>query len=140
MQHIASWVKLLGIEHRSQVSGMKAGYVKAICLTSGWFFLEGLFVSQIEIGDIPTQVMMMYKIMGLNSVMSAFAMSALTLDGVKLGDGQTAIESLLLCQMRSNALQICANHISFVFCYNVVQGFSRLLLLTYSHVSKELNH
>eukprot|EP00435_Cladocopium_sp_Y103_P030715 s100_g7.t1 len=39
-------------------------------------------------------VMMMYKIMGLNSVMSAFAMSALTLDGVKLGDGQTAIESL----------------------------------------------
>jgi len=44
-------------------------------------------------------VMMMYKIMGLNSVMSAFAMSALTLDGVKLGDGQTAIESLftLMC-------------------------------------------
>jgi len=39
-------------------------------------------------------VMMMYKIMGLNSVMSAFAMSALTLDGVKLGDGQTAVESL----------------------------------------------
>lgn len=39
-------------------------------------------------------VLMMYKIMGLNSVMSAFAMSALTLDGVKLGDGQTAIESL----------------------------------------------
>lgn len=37
---------------------------------------------------------MMYKIMGLNSVMSAFAMSALTLDGVKLGDGQTAVESL----------------------------------------------
>merc|ERR1719162_2439919 len=39
-------------------------------------------------------VLMMYKIMGLNSVMSAFAMSALTLDGVKLGDGQTAVESL----------------------------------------------
>merc|ERR1712100_827292 len=39
-------------------------------------------------------VLMMYKIMGLNSVMSAFAMSVLTLDGVKLGDGQTAAESL----------------------------------------------
>mmetsp|Transcript_126796 Transcript_126796/g.370660 ORF Transcript_126796/g.370660 Transcript_126796/m.370660 type:complete len:1214 (-) Transcript_126796:94-3735(-) len=39
-------------------------------------------------------VLMMYKIMGLNSVMSAFAMSVLTLDGVKLGDGQTAMESL----------------------------------------------
>ena len=39
-------------------------------------------------------VLMMYKIMGLNSVLSAFAMSALTLDGVKLGDGQTAVESL----------------------------------------------
>eukprot|EP00931_Biecheleriopsis_adriatica_P091150 TRINITY_DN6504_c0_g2_i1.p1 TRINITY_DN6504_c0_g2~~TRINITY_DN6504_c0_g2_i1.p1 ORF type:complete len:1208 (+),score=273.18 TRINITY_DN6504_c0_g2_i1:55-3678(+) len=39
-------------------------------------------------------VLMMYKIMGLNSIMSAFAMSALTLDGVKLGDSQTAIESL----------------------------------------------
>eukprot|EP00401_Gymnodinium_catenatum_P001329 CAMPEP_0117554754 /NCGR_PEP_ID=MMETSP0784-20121206/50919_1 /TAXON_ID=39447 /ORGANISM="" /LENGTH=1002 /DNA_ID=CAMNT_0005351933 /DNA_START=110 /DNA_END=3117 /DNA_ORIENTATION=+ len=38
-------------------------------------------------------VLMMYKIMGLNSIMSAFAMSALTLDGVKLGDGQTAVES-----------------------------------------------
>eukprot|EP00439_Symbiodinium_sp_Y106_P008883 s4423_g1.t1 len=33
-------------------------------------------------------------IMGLNSILSAFAMSALTLDGVKLGDGQTAMESL----------------------------------------------
>jgi len=40
-------------------------------------------------------VLMMYKIMGLNSVMNAFAMSVLTLDGVKLGDGQTAVESLL---------------------------------------------
>merc|ERR1719171_1905384 len=39
-------------------------------------------------------VLMMYKIMGLNSIMSAFAMSVLTLDGVKLGDGQTAAESL----------------------------------------------
>merc|ERR1712048_881127 len=39
-------------------------------------------------------VLMMYKIMGLNSIMSAFAMSVLTLDGVKLGDGQTAMESL----------------------------------------------
>ncbi|CAE7519104.1 PDR2 [Symbiodinium sp. CCMP2592] len=39
-------------------------------------------------------VLMMYKIMGLNSILSAFAMSALTLDGVKLGDGQTAMESL----------------------------------------------
>jgi len=39
-------------------------------------------------------VIMMYKIMGLNSVVSAFAMSVLTLDGVKLGDGQTAMESL----------------------------------------------
>jgi len=39
-------------------------------------------------------VLMMYKIMGLNSMMSAFAMSVLTLDGVKLGDGQTAVESL----------------------------------------------
>lgn len=39
-------------------------------------------------------VLMMYKIMGLNSVMSAFAMSVLTLDGVKLGDGQAAAESL----------------------------------------------
>jgi len=39
-------------------------------------------------------VLMMYKIMGLNSIMSAFAMSVLTLDGVKLGDGQTAVESV----------------------------------------------
>jgi len=41
-------------------------------------------------------VLMMYKIMGLNSIMSAFAMSALTLDGVKLGDGQTAVESVFV--------------------------------------------
>eukprot|EP00928_Gymnodinium_smaydae_P022642 TRINITY_DN18954_c0_g1_i3.p1 TRINITY_DN18954_c0_g1~~TRINITY_DN18954_c0_g1_i3.p1 ORF type:complete len:1034 (+),score=247.42 TRINITY_DN18954_c0_g1_i3:655-3756(+) len=41
-------------------------------------------------------VLMMYKIMGLNSVLSAFAMSALTLDGVKFGDGQTAIESIFI--------------------------------------------
>eukprot|EP00927_Polykrikos_kofoidii_P045766 TRINITY_DN39872_c0_g1_i1.p1 TRINITY_DN39872_c0_g1~~TRINITY_DN39872_c0_g1_i1.p1 ORF type:complete len:1276 (+),score=203.55 TRINITY_DN39872_c0_g1_i1:410-3829(+) len=41
-------------------------------------------------------VLMMYKIMGINSVLSAFAMSALTLDGVKLGDGQTAVESLFI--------------------------------------------
>lgn len=41
-------------------------------------------------------VLMMYKIMGLNSVMSAFAMSCLTLDGVKLGDGQTAAESIFV--------------------------------------------
>jgi len=40
-------------------------------------------------------VLMMYKIMGLNSIVTAFAFSALTLDGVKLGDGQTAAESLL---------------------------------------------
>merc|ERR1712151_507728 len=36
----------------------------------------------------------MYKIMGLNSVMSAFCMSVLTLDGVKIGDGQQAVETL----------------------------------------------
>jgi cation-transporting ATPase 13A1 len=41
-------------------------------------------------------VLMMYRIMGLNSVLSAFAMSALTLDGVKLGDGQTTVESLFI--------------------------------------------
>lgn len=41
-------------------------------------------------------VMMMHKIMGINSVLSAFAMSVLTLDGVKLGDGQTAVESLFI--------------------------------------------
>merc|ERR1719316_2342010 len=41
-------------------------------------------------------VLMMYKIMGINSVLSAFAMSVLTLDGVKLGDGQTAVESLFI--------------------------------------------
>jgi len=38
--------------------------------------------------------LMMHKIMGLNSVLSAFAMSVLTLDGVKFGDGQTAVESI----------------------------------------------
>lgn len=41
-------------------------------------------------------VMQMYKIMALNSLISAFAMSILTLDGVKLGDGQTALESILI--------------------------------------------
>jgi len=41
-------------------------------------------------------VIMMYKILGLNSVLSAFAMSVLTLDGVKLGDGQTTAESLFV--------------------------------------------
>merc|ERR1719276_259171 len=41
-------------------------------------------------------VLMMYKIMGLNSVLSAFAMSVLTLDGVKLGDSQTTAESLFV--------------------------------------------
>lgn len=39
-------------------------------------------------------VLMMYKIMGINSMMSAFAMSVLTLDGVKLGDTQTTLESV----------------------------------------------
>lgn len=41
-------------------------------------------------------VLMMYKIMGLNSVLSAFAMSTLTLDGVKFGDGQATIESIYI--------------------------------------------
>mmetsp|Transcript_53184 Transcript_53184/g.121531 ORF Transcript_53184/g.121531 Transcript_53184/m.121531 type:complete len:591 (-) Transcript_53184:302-2074(-) len=41
-------------------------------------------------------VIMMYKIMALNSLASAFAMSVLSLDGVKLGDGQTAIESVFI--------------------------------------------
>jgi len=40
-------------------------------------------------------VLMMHKVMGLNSVISAFAMSVLTLDGVKLGDLQTSLESIL---------------------------------------------
>jgi len=41
-------------------------------------------------------VLMMYKIMGLNSVMSALAFSVLTLDGVKLGDLQSTIESIII--------------------------------------------
>mmetsp|Transcript_25186 Transcript_25186/g.64426 ORF Transcript_25186/g.64426 Transcript_25186/m.64426 type:complete len:951 (-) Transcript_25186:75-2927(-) len=41
-------------------------------------------------------VIMMYKIMALNSLASAFAMSVLSLDGVKLGDGQTAMESVFI--------------------------------------------
>jgi len=41
-------------------------------------------------------VMMMYKIMALNSLMSALSMSVLACDGVKLGDGQTAIESVAI--------------------------------------------
>lgn len=40
-------------------------------------------------------VVMMYKLMSLNSVITAFALSVLTLDGVKLGDLQTTLENLL---------------------------------------------
>ncbi|PFH36293.1 hypothetical protein BESB_044850 [Besnoitia besnoiti] len=40
-------------------------------------------------------VVMMYKLMALNSVITAFALSVLTLDGVKLGDFQTSVENVL---------------------------------------------
>lgn len=39
-------------------------------------------------------VVMMYKLMALNSLVTAFALSVLTLDGVKLGDVQTSVEGL----------------------------------------------
>ena len=39
-------------------------------------------------------VMQMYKIMAITSLVSAFSMSVLTLDGVKLGDTQAAAETL----------------------------------------------
>jgi len=81
-------------------------------------------------------VMMMYKIMGLNSVMSAFAMSALTLDGVKLGDGQTAIESLFtsmcffLVSRSAPAKQLAKQQpISLVFDWPVMSTLACQLLI-----------
>merc|ERR1712137_1209595 len=72
-------------------------------------------------------VLMMYKIMGLNSMMSAFAMSVLTLDGVKLGDGQTAVESIFtsacffLVSRSAPAKQLAKQHpISSVFAWPVM--------------------
>eukprot|EP00930_Biecheleria_cincta_P040191 TRINITY_DN27558_c0_g1_i1.p1 TRINITY_DN27558_c0_g1~~TRINITY_DN27558_c0_g1_i1.p1 ORF type:complete len:1200 (+),score=249.31 TRINITY_DN27558_c0_g1_i1:136-3735(+) len=72
-------------------------------------------------------VLMMYKIMGLNSILSAFAMSALTLDGVKLGDSQTAVESIFtsmcffLVSRSSPAKQLAKQQpISSVFAWPVM--------------------
>eukprot|EP00921_Rhytidocystis_pertsovi_P002401 GHVQ01004101.1.p1 GENE.GHVQ01004101.1~~GHVQ01004101.1.p1 ORF type:complete len:1226 (+),score=142.92 GHVQ01004101.1:65-3742(+) len=39
-------------------------------------------------------VIMMYKLMALNSLVTAFALSVLTLDGVKLGDLQSSVEGV----------------------------------------------
>ncbi|KAF7458512.1 manganese-transporting ATPase 13A1-like [Cryptosporidium felis] len=41
-------------------------------------------------------VLLMYKLMGLNSIVSAFAMSVLAYDGVKFGDFQTTVESIIM--------------------------------------------
>ncbi|KAJ1606241.1 hypothetical protein OJ253_2823 [Cryptosporidium canis] len=41
-------------------------------------------------------VILMYKLMGLNSIVSAFAMSVLAHDGVKFGDFQTTVESIVM--------------------------------------------
>ncbi|OII72967.1 uncharacterized protein cubi_02198 [Cryptosporidium ubiquitum] len=41
-------------------------------------------------------VLLMYKLMGLNSIVSAFAMSVLAYDGVKFGDFQTTVESIFM--------------------------------------------
>ncbi|KAH8581584.1 cation-transporting P-type ATPase [Cryptosporidium sp. chipmunk genotype I] len=43
-----------------------------------------------------TTVLLMYKLMGLNSIVSAFAMSVLAHDGVKFGDFQTTVESIIM--------------------------------------------
>ena len=41
-------------------------------------------------------VIQMYKILSVNSLITAFALSVMTLKGVKLGDAQTAVEALLM--------------------------------------------
>ncbi|CAK0833011.1 unnamed protein product [Prorocentrum cordatum] len=81
-------------------------------------------------------VLMMYKIMGLNSVMTAFAMSVLTLDGVKLGDGQTAVESLFtsMCFFlvsKSHPAKQLAKHqpISSVFAWPVLLSLGLQLVV-----------
>eukprot|EP00933_Yihiella_yeosuensis_P005411 TRINITY_DN10991_c0_g1_i1.p1 TRINITY_DN10991_c0_g1~~TRINITY_DN10991_c0_g1_i1.p1 ORF type:complete len:1210 (+),score=234.21 TRINITY_DN10991_c0_g1_i1:50-3679(+) len=81
-------------------------------------------------------VLMMYKIMGINSVMSAFAMSALTLDGVKLGDSQTAAESLFssmcffLVSRSAPAKQLAKQHpISSVFDWSVLTALALQLVV-----------
>ncbi|POM82976.1 putative integral membrane protein [Cryptosporidium meleagridis] len=43
-----------------------------------------------------TTVLLMYKLMGLNSIVSAFSMSVLAHDGVKFGDFQTTVESIIM--------------------------------------------
>lgn len=41
----------------------------------------------------------MYKIMAINSLVSAFGMSIMSLDGVKFGDLQAAIESIFISML-----------------------------------------
>ncbi|KAH8741211.1 hypothetical protein FG386_000118 [Cryptosporidium ryanae] len=43
-----------------------------------------------------TNLLLMYKLMGLNSIVSAFSMSVLAYDGVKFGDFQTTVESIVM--------------------------------------------
>ncbi|KAK6590325.1 hypothetical protein RS030_162531 [Cryptosporidium xiaoi] len=43
-----------------------------------------------------TNLLLMYKLMGLNSIVSAFSMSVLAYDGVKFGDFQTTVESIIM--------------------------------------------
>lgn len=81
-------------------------------------------------------VLMMYKIMGLNSVVSAFAMSVLTLDGVKLGDAQTAAESLFvsmcffLVSRSTPAKKLAKQHpTGSVFAWEVLLGLAIQLVV-----------
>lgn len=46
-----------------------------------------------------TTLLLMYKLMGLNSIVSAFSMSVLAYDGVKFGDFQTTIESVIMSSL-----------------------------------------
>ncbi|OII76850.1 cation-transporting P-type ATPase [Cryptosporidium andersoni] len=46
-----------------------------------------------------TSIILMYKLMGLNSIISAFALSVLAYDGVKFGDFQTTVESIIMSSL-----------------------------------------
>ncbi|KYF39175.1 P-type ATPase of unknown pump specificity (type V) protein [Toxoplasma gondii ARI] len=74
-------------------------------------------------------VIMMYKLMALNSTITAFALSVLTLDGVKLGDLQTTLENLL-CTLLTLMISKTRPSLEMGSCRPVASIFHPLVFLS----------
>ncbi|CBZ50641.1 putative cation-transporting ATPase [Neospora caninum Liverpool] len=74
-------------------------------------------------------VIMMYKLMALNSTITAFALSVLTLDGVKLGDLQTILENLL-CTLLTLMISKTRPSVEMGSCRPIASIFHPLVFLS----------